>query len=301
MKITKQLLISLMLVMSACTPATAERPAKTTTAPETTATALQNSSEVTTTPTTREQPDESGERVEFEPGIATTTRSGVLAEGGYKKYVLAASAGQRIQIQTVGYDAPIHFTLRNYGGDTWSGEPQASGVYLYAVRVVLPEDGDYLVMLSTPLDMAGTRYDITFTLEDIWQPSEPPERVEFTNETNSAQISGLLPSGLTVKQYVLAAKEGQILTVNFVSDDVPISLTLTSPSGMLLFSEILQANGSSSGGNVHKLVETGDYLITLTKADHTPSTHYTMDFTIQFGSIPAHEKMDNVVDPPIRH
>ena len=281
MKITKQLLISLVLVLSACTPATAERPVETTTVLETTATVVQNSPKVTTTPTTREQRDEPGERVEFKPGIATTTRSGVLAEGGYKEYVLAATAGQRLQIQTVGYDAPIHFTLRNYGGDTWSGEPQASDVYIFAVQVVLPEDGDYLVTLSTPPDMAGTRYDITFTLEDVWQPSEPPERVEFTNGTDSAQFSGLLPSGLSVKQYVLAAKEGQILTVNFVSDDVPISLTLTSPSGMLLFSEILQANGSSSGSTMHKLAETGDYLITLTKADHTPSTRYTVEFSVR--------------------
>lgn len=183
MKIHRQLFLSLVLVLSTCTPAPAKSPAETTTVPEVTRTVLQNSPNVTTTPTTREQPDE-------------------------------------------------------------------------------PDD-------------------ITFTLEDVWLPSEPPERVEFTHEPASAQFSGLLPSGLSVKQYVLAAKEGQILTVNFVSDDVPISLSLTSPSGMLIFSEILQANGSSSGGNMHNLAETGEYLITLTKADHTPSTRYTVEFFIR--------------------
>jgi hypothetical protein len=121
----------------------------------------------------------------------------------------------------------------------------------------------------------------TFGIEDHWQPSEPPERVEFASGANSAQFSSLLPSGLSIKQFVLAAKEGQIMTVNFVSEDVPVSLSITSPSGKLLFSEILQADGSSSGGNVHTLVESGEYLITLTKADHSPSTRYTVNFTIQ--------------------
>lgn len=113
------------------------------------------------------------------------------------------------------------------------------------------------------------------------QPSEPPERVEFTHGTDSAQFSGLLPSGLSIKQYVLAAKEGQILSVNFASEDVPVSLSLTSPGGLLLFSEILQADGSSSGSNRHTLVDSGDYLITLTKADHTPSARYTVEFSIR--------------------
>jgi hypothetical protein len=219
--------------------------------------------------------------VEFEPGITSTTRTGSLTDGGYEEYVLAVAAGQRLHIQTLGYDAPIHFSLRSPEGETWSGEPQASDVYIFAIQVTLPENGDYSVILSVPPGMGETRYDVTFSIEDNWGFSEPPERVDFAPGTNSTRYSGLLPSGLSIKQYVLAADVGQVMTVDIVSEDVPVGLSITSPSGMVLFSESLQADGATRGGNVHMLVESGDYLIALTKAEHTPSTSYTLDITIE--------------------
>jgi len=108
MKITKHLFIYLVLVLSACTPAPAKGPAEATTAPEVTPTVLRTPPKVTTTPTTWEQPEEPDERVEFEPGIRSTTRSGVLVDGGNKEYVLSGIAGQAMYIETVGYTAPVN-------------------------------------------------------------------------------------------------------------------------------------------------------------------------------------------------
>lgn len=289
MKITKQLFISLVLVLSACTPAPAKSPVEAMTAPEATPTALQTSPQVTTTSTTRDQPDEPDERVEFEPGITSTKRSGAIIEGGSKEYVLSGAAGQSLNIRMVGYDAPVEFTLSGPGGIAWSGEPGASDVYIFAVQVVLPEDGDYAVRLSVPSEAGDTRYDVIFSMitnpqATVPMSTESPERVEFASGAFSAHWSSLLPSGLGVKQYVLAARDGQTLTVDITSVDVPISFTITSPSGIQLFTEVSQAsptNGGYSAGYSFFLSETGDYLVTLTKAEHTPSTRYTVDLTIR--------------------
>jgi hypothetical protein len=92
----------------------------------------------------------------------------------------------------------------------------------------------------------------------------------------------LLPSGLSVKQYVLAGSAGQTMTVDVFSDDVPLSMTITKPNSMQRIPEMSPAGGGGYRiGHEFTLPESGDYLVTLTKADHTPSTNYTADFTIQ--------------------
>jgi len=46
--------------------------------------------------------------------------------------------------------------------------------------------------------------------------------------------------------------------------------------------EMFPADGGSYRvGHEFRLPESGDYLVTLTKADHTPSTSYTADFMIR--------------------
>jgi pimeloyl-ACP methyl ester carboxylesterase len=229
------------------------------------------------------------ERVEFEPDATSANRSGSLSEGGVKEYVLFAAAGQNMHIQTVGYNAPVEFTLASPSGETWSGQPQPAGAYIFTVQVTLPQDGDYVVRLSVPPGEGATRYDIAFTITNtsdplptVPSPGEPPERITFEPGTDTAQRIGLLPSGSAVKQYVLSANAGQTMTVDVTSDDVALSLTITTPSGMQRIPEAFPADGGGYRvGHEFTLPESGDYLLTLTKADHTPSTNYTADFTIK--------------------
>jgi hypothetical protein len=288
MKSTKLMLICLAFVLAACISTPTENSVDATANPMATATIPETLPAATTAPAIGQQPDQPGEHVEFEPGITSARRSGVLAEGEYKEYVLSATAAQSLHIQTVGYDAPVEFTLSSPDGDNWSGESGASDVYIFAVQVVLPEDGDYLVKLSVPPETGGTRYDVTFSiipglLSTSPSPTESPERVIFASGVTSAQVSSLLPSGTSVKQYVLAARVGQTMTIDIASDDAPISLAISSPSGIQLFTEADQTSPTDGGyraGYSFTLAESGDYIVTLTKADHTPSTDYTVDFTI---------------------
>jgi heat shock protein HslJ len=73
------------------------------------------------------------ERVEFQPGAISATRSGVLPEGGVKEYVLWTLTGHTMHVQTVDWSAPVEFTLRSLGGEIWSGELQPSDAYIFTV------------------------------------------------------------------------------------------------------------------------------------------------------------------------
>ncbi len=111
-------------------------------------------------------------------------------------------------------------------------------------------------------------------------PAEPPERVEFAAGSTSAQRSSLLPSGLGVKQYVLAAQAGQTLTVVMTSDGVPLSVIVEAPTGMRWVSQATPVDGGYRATQTAALPEAGDYRVTLAKADHTPSTNYQVAFAL---------------------
>lgn len=224
-------------------------------------------------------------RINFNPGETSATRSADLPAGGVKAYVLRASAGQSMHVQTVGWSAPVNFTIRGPGGTTWHGEMGAADVFIFTAQVTLPEDGDYVVTLNVPPDARATRYDVVFTIVDgappaTPAPTNPPERIQFAPGTTSAQRDGLLASGPGGLQYVLAASAGQTMIVDVTSDGAPLSLTITEPSGTQRFAELSQEPGGYRIGHQFVLPESGDYLVTVGKADHTPSTNYTVVFTI---------------------
>ena len=218
----------------------------------------------------------SRERVEFEPGAVSATRRGVLPEGGVKEYVLRAFTGQLMHVQTVGQSAPVEFTLISPTGATWTSDQQASDVNISTAEVILAQNGEYLVRLWMPQRTEATHYEIIFTIESgslstIPSPAESPETVNFAPGAISAQRSGTLPSGPALKQYALAGKAGQKLTVEINNADVPISISFTTPSGLTGF----------RSGHKFMLDDTGIYVVTLSKTGETPSTDYTIVFTIQ--------------------
>ena len=195
----------------------------------------------------------SAERIEFAPGATTASRSGALPEGGVKAYILTASAGQTMHVQTVGYGAPVELTVRSPGGTVWPGTAQSSDVYIMTAEVVLPENGDYVVTLALPATAGATRYDVTFTIAAGSAAATPipnveAERVEFAAGATSAERSGLLPSGPGTLQYVLTANEGQTMTVAATSDGVPLSMTIAEPNGYQMIPEMRRVEGGYAIG-----------------------------------------------------
>lgn len=148
----------------------------------------------------------------------------------------------------------------------------------------VPVTGD-----TTPT--SPTENPLTATAEAINTPTdenslagsaELSERIELGGGATSTQRSVLLPSGVAVKEYVVTIDVRQTMTVDVLTENVPLSMTIHMPSGMQVIPEMIPAEGGGySIGHEFPLTEPGDYLITLTKADNTPSTRYTANFTIE--------------------
>ena len=58
-------------------------------------------------------------------------------------------------------------------------------------------------------------------------------------------------------------------------------MTITVANGMQRIPKAFPADDGYRVGHEFALTEPGKYLVTLTKAAHTPGTNYTADFTIK--------------------
>jgi hypothetical protein len=191
-----------------------------------------------------------------------------------------------LRVQTVGQNAPISFTVYAPGGVAWPGEEQNGQDNEVAAQIMVEETGDYLVTLSGSEEAAETAYDVTFALEaSASQPMTPQpgpaQRIDFDPQTGTAQRSGLMPSGLGVEQFVLSVNAGPTMTIDATSDGAPLSMTIESPSGNQWIPEMMPTADGYTIGHQFALPEPGYYLVTLAKGDHTPSTNYTITFSIE--------------------
>lgn len=228
---------------------------------------------------------EPAERVRFAPGATSANRTGSLRAGSIQAYVLAAAAGQRMHVQSVGYNAPVHFTVRGPNGAVWPGEQLGAGVYVFAREILLPATGDYVVTLSVPQGEAATRYDVVVTIDNAPTPTPvptaPPQRVRFAPGAISAQRSGLLPTGPGDQAYVLAAVAGQRMTVEVNSDGSPLNFVIVGPDGSRWpVAAAPSGNGYRAVTSI-SLPQWGDYRVMLSKGQHTPSTNFVVTFTIE--------------------
>jgi hypothetical protein len=225
------------------------------------------------------------ERVVFAPGATSATHSGALPAGGEKQYALTAIAGQNLHVRTVGYAAPVHFTVNGPGVVAQPGAAEASDGNVFRAAVPLPSTGDYLVILSAPAD-AETAYDVTFTLDtslsqEITPQPGPAQRIDFDPSSGSAQRSGLLRSGPGVEQFVLSLPPDQVLTVDVASDGAPLRVTIAAPSGNQWNPEALPTADGYNSSQQFTTPEGGYYVVTLVKGEQTPSTNYTITFALQ--------------------
>ena len=133
------------------------------------------------------------------------------------------------------------------------------------------------VPLATPTSAAAATAVVTLPALRL---TEPPERVSQAQGAASTQRSSLLPSGLGLKQYVVSAQAGQTLTVAVSSDGVPLGVLVEGPAGARWSAEAAP-DGSGYRTTVKVTVAgKGDYRVSLVKAEHTPSTNYSVEFTI---------------------
>jgi hypothetical protein len=80
---------------------------------------------------------------------------------------------------------------------------------------------------------------------------------------------------------LLTAAAGQVMNVEVTSDGVPLNFIIVSPSGTRWSAAANTTSAGYRAVTTITLPEQGDYRVTLTKGDHTPSTNYFVTFTIE--------------------
>lgn len=223
--------------------------------------------------------DQTAERIEFEPSTNEATVSGTLTAGSEMNYALAASTGQSVTVAVVGDAAPVNFTVYGPGGTSWSGEAQSDTDNRVKAQFAASETGDYLVTLTAPADGSETGYEATFTVD-----SNAVMRIMFPSGEGVTERSGALPAGAASQQFLLAGNTGWTITVDAASDAAPLSMTIDAPSGTQWIPEMQPSDNGYTIGQQFTLTEPGYYLVTLNKADQTPSVTYTVTFTLDYGS-----------------
>ncbi len=139
-----------------------------------------------------------------------------------------------------------------------------------------PATGDYLVTLAAPAEAPETDYTATFTV----MPNAVA-RIAFPAGTSVDQHSSMFPSGEGTQQFLLSGNAGWTLAVDATSDGAPLSMTIADPAGIQRIPEMRAADTGYAIGHKFKLPTPGYYLVTLAKGDHSPSTNYTITFTLQ--------------------
>lgn len=120
-----------------------------------------------TTPPPVPNPPPSGalERVTFAPGAVSATRVGVVEQGMPKRYVLAAMAGQTMQITTRSHGEGLFISVATAGGASvpMSG---VNGSLSNTVTGFLPQTTDYIITVTPVVqpESPTLSFDITFTI-----------------------------------------------------------------------------------------------------------------------------------------
>jgi LysM repeat protein len=120
-----------------------------------------------TNDTTSPPPAQQGpaERVYFQSGAYSASRSGIINQGVPKSYILWASAGQTMTVNTVSHGEQLGISIGNTRGDLLPVTGVNSQIN-NSVSVVLPESGDFIVTVRpiTGPENPQLAFDITFTI-----------------------------------------------------------------------------------------------------------------------------------------
>lgn len=289
MQLTKLLLWSLALLLAACMPIQPSAPAVvTSTTPADSKDGLVNTQWqlVSFGPSEAEMPVASAKplTLEFRPDGQAGGFGGCNSFGGQ----------YQVQGSTLAITQVISTKMACVAQSTTEQESRyfkaleaASEFTLADNHLTIQSDNGQGVLTFTPASSKTTppvnetpTITATITPSGTLSPAEPPERVNFATGATTVQLTSLLPSGPGVQQYVVAATANQTMTVDATSDGAPLSLTIESPDGMRTIPEMMPTEGGYRIGHQMTVPQSGDYLVTLGKGDHSPSTNYTITFML---------------------
>ena len=223
--------------------------------------------QVDTTPLAAPAP----ERITFAAGATSASAEGTLAaQGGVRQYLLAAQAGQRMQLQVTS-DAPgiVVYSLRDPAGQTLAVTTDPTPLVAF-----LPETGDYLITLTTHNIAPAVAYTLSVEVVDAGTLPKP-QRVVFEPGATAAAVAGTLPSGGS-RSYILTALGGQTMTLDLTAQPAgALNIFVETEGGAFLTAGTGEAPLSLT------LPSTQDYLLILTSPFAAPAVTYELAVEIE--------------------
>lgn len=187
-------------------------------------------------------------RIQFGPGKTAATITGQLDPQGVDVHVLAAQAGQQMSVMLTVPDDSARITVLDGQGNFLNG--QQTPTYWQGD---LPETGDYVVRVigGETAPPAGSGQAIDYTLQVII-----PRRITFAPGAISATVQGDVAAHVS-DDYILAAQEGQTMTVDITSPNDNVLLTIVGADGIPLTNGLMSGATSWQG----QLPATQDYTL----------------------------------------
>ncbi len=157
-------------------------------------------------------------RIQFETGATSTTVAGSIAAGGVVRYVLAASAGQVLELDLSAPENAVGMQVWGADGEVLMSSAAATGF-----RGLLRTTQDYYVGV---IGNAAANYSLFVRI---------PERIAFAPGGTSAVLEGQLAAG-DGHAYVLGASEGQWMDVSLSAPENTVHLVIYGMEGTVLVS-----------------------------------------------------------------
>ncbi len=193
-------------------------------------------------------------RIRFATGNTAAIVQGQLGANSQHEYLLAASAGQTLEV-TLSPATDLTLAIKGADGSTLQSASSNS-----IFRGVLPKTQDYILILSS--GSSAVDYSLNVAI---------PVRIQFAAGGTSATLSGTVPANLS-QFYILRALKGQTLNVTATPQD-KLQMSIYGVDGSVLKSGMGQ--GASFSG---VLPSTQDYILVLKSANQAQA--FTLNVSI---------------------
>lgn len=190
-------------------------------------------------------------RIKSDPGESSAAIHDNLAERATAFYVLAAQQGQIMAVEISSPTGDVRLSVVGEDGTPLKRYQNGPSSW----KSQLPATQDYLIHAVSV--GPATDYTLRVWVEPVGESGA--ESVAFAPGETSASRSGALPTG-GVKEYVLAIED---------------------PLGFSMIPEMREVEGGYAISAQFTRPASDVYWVTLNKGDHSPSTNYSVDFTVE--------------------
>ena len=204
--------------------------------------------------------DQGVQRIQFAPGSTSIALTGTAQVNSTNRYVLGASAGQTMLVDTATTQGAVILII--YGRDGTVLLTDHAGVAAWQGQ--LPSSQDYFIDVRS-VGNVPARYTLRVTIPS--QTGEQIHRIRFAPGATSATVQGRAGVNSMI-QYVLGASAGQTMTVRGTTTQGQIILIVYGLDGTVLQTD--HAGSSSFSG---RIPATQDYFIDVRSVGNVPAAY----------------------------